>query len=247
MGLPTGTRGVDGGWGDRGLTLIELLVVVAVLAVLAALLFPVFARAREAARKTNCASNLRQLGVAFALYCQDYDECFPNNGDPFLWMGRRWRWLVQPYIGFAGQRDPAAPADPNRSTNYNPLILVCPSDSTAPLQWDSTSYGYSAAFYHTSQQVNAMTTLDLYQGNSFPCISQSLSDVAFPSRKAMLAEWLTNHEAGTSVGWWSWKGGRNYLFVDGHVKYLPATSIRPAVNGFPDINLTVDGLAGWDY
>jgi len=101
----------------RGFTLVELLIVIAIIAVLAALLFPVFAQARESARKTNCASNLRQLGIAFSLYCQDYDERFPNNGDPFLWMGRRWRWLVQPYTGFAGQRDPAAPSDPNRSSN----------------------------------------------------------------------------------------------------------------------------------
>lgn len=62
---------------DRGFTLIELLVVIAIIAILAAILFPVFARAREAARKTTCLSNLKQIGTAALMYVQDYDEQFP--------------------------------------------------------------------------------------------------------------------------------------------------------------------------
>ncbi len=61
----------------RGFTLIELLVVIAIIAILAAILFPVFSRAREAARKTSCASNLRQLGLASHMYAQDHDELLP--------------------------------------------------------------------------------------------------------------------------------------------------------------------------
>ncbi len=60
-----------------GFTLIELLVVIAIIAILAAILFPVFSRAREAARKTSCASNLRQLGLASHMYAQDHDELLP--------------------------------------------------------------------------------------------------------------------------------------------------------------------------
>jgi prepilin-type N-terminal cleavage/methylation domain-containing protein len=60
-----------------GFTLIELLVVIAIIAILAAILFPVFARARENARKASCASNLRQLGLAVLQYSGDYDECYP--------------------------------------------------------------------------------------------------------------------------------------------------------------------------
>src|SRR5258707_104812 len=59
-------------------TLIELLVVIAIIAILAAILFPVFAQARESARQTQCASNMRQLGLAMRLYVQDYDEKFPQ-------------------------------------------------------------------------------------------------------------------------------------------------------------------------
>src|SRR5437016_13704550 len=63
----------------RGFPLIELLVFIAIIAILAAILFPVFARAREQARKTTCASNMRQIATATLMYAQDYDELFPGS------------------------------------------------------------------------------------------------------------------------------------------------------------------------
>ena len=229
-----------------GWTLIELLVVIAIIALLAALLAPVLIRARQSAYKIVCAANLKQIGLAFMLYEQDWDEAFPNTGDPLLWMGRRWRWPLQPYLLMPGRRNPADPANPNLSVGFTPGVLVCSADATARQTWDQTSYAYSAAFYHTPAQIALMTTADLYTPPSWPCVTQTVADVRSAANKALAAEWLTNHEH-VHVGWWDWQGARNYLFVDGHVKYLEAREIRPAGNGYPDVNLTLGGLGGQDY
>jgi prepilin-type N-terminal cleavage/methylation domain-containing protein/prepilin-type processing-associated H-X9-DG protein len=74
--------------GRRGFTLIELLVVIAIIAILAAILFPVFAQAREKARQTGCLSNLRQLGLATGMYMQDYDESVPWSCLGRIWSQR---------------------------------------------------------------------------------------------------------------------------------------------------------------
>ena len=97
-----------------GFTLIELLVVIAIIAILAAILFPVFAAAREKARQTTCASNEKQLGLAFIQYGQDYDETMPtgtayavgSSGPDTTWPcgGRGWGWAGQiyPYVKSKG-------------------------------------------------------------------------------------------------------------------------------------------------
>src|ERR1035437_3779628 len=86
----------------RGFTLIELLVVIAIIAILAAILFPVFARAREKARQTSCTSNLKQLGLGMMMYCQDYDDCTPiaYSGDNpgVTWWSFTWKERIYPYV-----------------------------------------------------------------------------------------------------------------------------------------------------
>lgn len=82
----------------RGFTLIELLVVIAIIAILAAILFPVFARAREAARATSCRNNLKQIATAMTMYTQDYDETLGHTwvNDP-TGTSTSWRFYLQPY------------------------------------------------------------------------------------------------------------------------------------------------------
>jgi len=83
---------------SRGFTLIELLVVIAIIAILAAILFPVFAKAREKARQSSCLSNVKQLTLGMLQYVQDFDEKFPMfvTGTPT--QGEPWWVCVQPYI-----------------------------------------------------------------------------------------------------------------------------------------------------
>ena len=81
-----------------GFTLIELLVVIAIIAILAAILFPVFARARENARRSSCQSNLKQIGLGIVQYVQDYDEKMPSSKNDGLWKDVPWQVMVQPYV-----------------------------------------------------------------------------------------------------------------------------------------------------
>jgi len=100
-------------------TLIELLVVIAIIAILAAILFPVFGRARENARRSSCQSNLKQLGIAMMQYTQDYDERLPGGGAFYsITLGGKsipqtWDMTIQPYI-------------------KSRQVLACPSDAVSP-------------------------------------------------------------------------------------------------------------------
>src|SRR5206468_4341855 len=87
----------------RGFTLIELLVVIAIIAILAAILFPVFAQARERARMSVCLSNTRQIGTGLMMYVQDYDETFPyirfhGNGAKQGTFTYIWKNAIRPYV-----------------------------------------------------------------------------------------------------------------------------------------------------
>src|SRR5258707_454247 len=94
----------------RGFTLIELLVVIAIIGILASMLMPVFAQARESARKIVCVSNLHQLGLAFKMYAQDYDEAMPWEEHLYIdpccpfWMDAAYGvpdWYISPYANWA--------------------------------------------------------------------------------------------------------------------------------------------------
>ena len=140
------TRNVTAHAGRRGFTLIELLVVIAIIAILAAILFPVFARAREAARQTSCLSNVRQLGMGFTMYFEDYDEQFPmvKGGSP-------WTLSMQPYI-------------------RNQKMLRCPSDPS--VNWDTPLAGKTAvrATSYTLNGYLAPGNSNDTQGGNYPFI-----------------------------------------------------------------------------
>ena len=106
----------------RGFTLIELLVVIAIIAILAAILFPVFAQARDKARATACLSNTKQLSLGVMMYAQDYDETLPVIGYNQMCRGR-WQWQIYPYV-------------------KNEKVFTCPNINQP---WRSTLFAYTGA------------------------------------------------------------------------------------------------------
>ncbi|MDX1934281.1 MAG: DUF1559 domain-containing protein [Capsulimonadales bacterium] len=112
---------------QNAFTLIELLVVIAIIAILAAILFPVFAQAREKARQTSCLSNNKQIGLAMMMYVQDYDEQFPNQPRGANPAGGNWPELIADIWPFyIGNYISAAPSDWS-SPRGN--VYACPSNT----------------------------------------------------------------------------------------------------------------------
>jgi prepilin-type N-terminal cleavage/methylation domain-containing protein/prepilin-type processing-associated H-X9-DG protein len=226
----------------RAFTLIELLVVITIIALLLSILIPALGKARSLTKRIVCKNNLRQIGLAMRLYLGGNDDFYPSC-DPYdplpngfwLWMGRGWRSFVEPYLG--GNIDVK-----------NPSVLFCPEDQAEPEKYESTSYAYSMAFYHSPGQINAMSSItDQYGASSVASVPQKELNVEKPSGKILVGEWTSNHlRVDKENGWWCWEGSRNYLFADGSVDFIEATDIAPAQDGYPNPNLTVDGIKGSD-
>ena len=143
----------------NGFTLIELLVVIAIIAILAAILFPVFAQAREKARAISCTSNMKQQGLAMLQYVQDNDEFFPLGVDAQWRMS--WAATIAPYIQGSGVNSSNNGGNANAPSRY--AIFRCPDDSsTQEISWMDPSWAGTPISY----AANALTT----GGNTTPTL-----------------------------------------------------------------------------
>jgi prepilin-type N-terminal cleavage/methylation domain-containing protein/prepilin-type processing-associated H-X9-DG protein len=212
----------------RGFTLIELLVVIAIIAILAAILFPVFAQAREKARQTQCLNNTKQIGLAFQMYCQDFDERTPQNRAPLASRqieGARWSC----YVNTWGQ--PAnAPAffhwyDVFKPYMRNTDVLVCPSNPRR-------SYGDPNVLRNEYYPSGDPRGAAGYAVNVALVISpdrwwngRDLAQIPRPAQTVCYFEtWWTCPD----LGWWSlygadlWRhnGGMNVIYADHHARWV---------------------------
>ncbi|BDI30459.1 hypothetical protein CCAX7_25100 [Capsulimonas corticalis] len=242
----------------KAFTLIELLVVIAIIAILAAILFPVFAKAREKARQTACSSNLKQLGLATMQYNQDYDEKFPASN----WYGSGWESRLFPYV-------------------KSPGVFVCPDDGT-PQTGTPTGTAYPISYAENAVIAGyggATASSNPYGNYTGGC---PLSVMAAPASTVMLYECqgqqilignpmegvgdiLPRGDTGIAIGPTganacatygkqpSWEvplaANRHdatsflnpYLMADGHVKALRVTQVGDPCGGSNPDNLVQDG------
>ncbi|PIZ45085.1 MAG: hypothetical protein COY42_12900 [Armatimonadetes bacterium CG_4_10_14_0_8_um_filter_66_14] len=222
----------------RGFTLIELLVVIAIIAILAAILFPVFAKAREKARATSCLSNLKQIGLGLEMYCQDFDERYVMAQ---TWCHRRdpaanaqyWQKL-QPYVKNYGLF--ACPSSSDQCRNgsiphfgVNDILNANLPGMPRDLQ---VSYGYSENLQNPYNRNPGCCETTLTKMNKVAARTQ-------PSATPVVADSKGLMNSGGRVGWANvcaancnpdrqiddntrHSGGSNVTFMDGHAKFHAA-------------------------
>jgi prepilin-type N-terminal cleavage/methylation domain-containing protein/prepilin-type processing-associated H-X9-DG protein len=214
----------------EGFTLIELLVVIAIIAILAAILFPVFAQARDKARSASCLSNQKQLGTAMQMYAQDWDERYPN-----------WRTLVAKSVD-----------NPNAKITWvenmqpyckNKKIWVCPSDNTPGFSQTNpatqNSYWLNAYVFRWSG----------YSPTAPPSVT--MAEIRYPATTIVFCdgpandgqhvwpgpptEWCGN-QPGCRASQERHSGGINFSFADAHTKWFRVESLKSTV--IPDDSAT---------
>ena len=197
----------------KGFTLIELLVVIAIIAILAAILFPVFAQAREKARQTNCLSNLKQIGTSVQLYVDDFDETYPASTDA-------WDCTDQANT-FTGRLYPYV---------KNWSLFRCPSASftiKGEADYGKCSYFGNGVIMHGWINNSWCRTVAMSEIGSTASIILLTEYPKQPGTTIFLRPNLLGNLKVNEVGWnWNQQtahnGGMNLLFCDGHAKYAKA-------------------------
>ncbi len=210
---------------NHAFTLIELLVVIVIIAILAAILFPVFVSARESARRTVCLSNLKQLGTAFQLYLQDYDDQMPgaNDNSQGIEVGGAWNY----YTRFPANQPGPPSFDMTKGAIYpyvkNAQIYICPDDSIG--RQTGNSYAVSSCLvvgdwegFHPGKSLaqfgNVSAWMLLGEEAEFDPATSSTDDGYFSYTGN---PFTTRHF-----------GGMNVCYLDGHAKGLRAKEVKEA-------------------
>jgi len=226
----------------QGFTLIELLVVIAIIAILAAILFPVFAKVRDKARQTTCASNEKQIGLAIMQYVQDYDENFPMAGYQVGATGYDWTWQVGPYVKVGGSQD--------KNGFYTGAIWRCPSSAAPEYQTNqysvlSNTMAYAASVPMASVESPADHLLVFEAGSNGTSAGWNWIYNQFADEWFWVSNVATDDTVGANFSFAhdkdettpTWGGGgmfpryrhanhSNMLFTDGHVTAFPKGRLK---------------------
>lgn len=257
-----------------GFTLIELLVVIAVISILAAILFPVFARARESARRTSCLSNLKQMALGLMMYTQDYDEKYPHAQsvtaqlppDGYFWPTAKDRWfwpqMIYPYtknsnIFFCPSAFDTIYNASGRPTPYrnhygaNALIISpipsLPSNSLASVSSPSTTYlAMDMGAYALAPNTFVVPHIGTVRGITEPAAAYYY----LPGTYSLVGTDPFTSSA-TAQNEADYKGGRhfdgvNVAFADGHVKWLKSDVIFREAQKCTDCGTTDTAQSAWN-